>query len=90
MEIFCEPFVPPSEVLDLQREKPPPDRTRFGPVLRHTRLSQLSVSDYHRGWQLSRPKMQLSHFRSAGLGPIILSAGPREAPESRSRPPSIS
>jgi len=34
-------------------------------------------------------KMQLSHFRSACLGPIILSAGPREAPKPRSRPPSI-
>jgi hypothetical protein len=31
------------------------------------------------GWQemqLSRSKMQPSHFRPAGLGPIILSAGP--------------
>ena len=37
----------------------------------------------------SRRKMRPSHFRRAGLGPIILSAGPREASKPRSRPPSI-
>ena len=37
----------------------------------------------------SRRKMRPSHFQRAGLGPIILSAGAREAPKPRSRPPSI-
>ena len=39
--------------------------------------------------QPSRPKMRPSHFRPACLGPIIFSAGPREAPKPRSRHPSV-
>ena len=43
----------------------------------------------HRRCPPSRRKMRPSHFRPACLGPIIFSAGPREAPKPRSRRPSV-